>query len=58
MAGAAAGRANECDLSGMAAGLDLLPTTVCAGFKTLSLTSVQNLGSKNPRSMKLALDKV
>ncbi len=38
-------------------GLDLLPTIACAGFRTLSLASVQNLGSRDPRLTKLALDR-
>jgi hypothetical protein len=37
-------------------GLDLLPPIVCAGFRTLSLASLQNLGSRDPRLTKLALD--
>ncbi len=35
---------------------DLLPPIACAGFRTLSLASVQNLGSRDPRLTKLALD--
>jgi hypothetical protein len=53
-----AGRANEGDLWGLSVGLDLLTTTVCAGFGTLSLAYVQKLGSRDPGLMKLALDKV
>jgi hypothetical protein len=53
-----AGQANEGDLLGLSFGLDLLPPTVCAGFRTLSLASVQNLGSRYPGLMKSALDKV
>ncbi len=37
-------------------GPDLLPPIACAGFRTLSLASVQNLGSRDPRLTKLALD--
>jgi hypothetical protein len=37
-------------------GLDLLPTIVCAGFRTLCLASVQNLGSIDPSLTELALD--
>ncbi len=36
-------------------GLDLLAPIVCAGFRTLSLASVQNLGSRDPHLTKLAL---
>ncbi len=39
-------------------GLDQLPTTVCTGSRTLSLASVRISGSRDPRLMKLALDKV
>ena len=51
-----AGQENQGDLWGLSLGLDLLPLTVCAGFKTLSLASVQNLGSRDPGLKKLALD--
>ncbi len=37
--------------------LDLQPPIVCAGFRTLSLASVQNLGRWNTGLMKLALDR-
>jgi hypothetical protein len=37
-------------------GLDLLSPIACAGFRTLFLASVQNLGSRDPRLTKLALD--
>jgi hypothetical protein len=53
-----AGLAYEGDLWGLSLGHALLPLTVCAGFSTLSLASVQNLGSRDPGLMKLALDKV
>ncbi len=49
----------EGDLWDQSLGLDLLSTTVCAGFRTLSLASLQNLGStgsRDPRLTKLALD--
>ena len=49
-----AGQEIEGDLWGQSLGLDLLPTIVCAGFRTLSLASVQNLGSRDPRLTKLA----
>jgi hypothetical protein len=39
----------------LSVGLDLLPPTVCAGCRTLA--SVQNFGSRDPFSMKLALIK-
>ncbi len=39
-------------------GLDMLSSIVCASFRTLLLTSVQNLGSRDPFLMKLALDQV
>ena len=51
-----AGQENEGDLWEQSLGLDLLPPTVCAGFRTLSLASVQNLGSRDPCLTKLALD--
>ncbi len=57
-----AGQDIEGDLSGwdqsFKLGLDLLPLApiACAGFMTLSLASVQNLGSRDPHLMKLALD--
>ncbi len=37
-------------------GLDLLPPSVRVGFRTRCPTSVQNLGSRDPRLTKLALD--
>jgi hypothetical protein len=51
-----AGQEIKGDLWDQSLGLDLLPTIKCAGFRTLSLDSVQNLGSRDPRLMKLALD--
>ena len=51
-----AGQENEGDLWDQSLGLDLLSLTVCVRFRTLSLTSVQNLGSRDPRLTKLALD--
>ncbi len=51
-----AGQEIEGDLWDQSLGLDLLPTIVCAGFRTLSLASVQNLGSREPRLTKLALN--
>jgi hypothetical protein len=37
-------------------GLDLPPPSARIGFRTRSPTSVQNLGSRDPRLTKLALD--
>ena len=54
---AMAGRENQGDLWDLASGLDLQPPIVCAGFRTLSLASVQNLGRWDARLMKLALDR-
>ena len=53
-----AGQEIEGDLWDQSLGLELLPPTsiACAGFRTLSLASVQNLGSRDPRLTKLALD--
>jgi hypothetical protein len=51
-----AGQEIEDDLWDQSLGLDLLQTMVCIGFRTLSLASVQNLGSRDPRLTKLALD--
>ena len=51
-----AGRENQGDLWVLSSGLGLQATIVCAGFKTLSLASVQNLGRRDARIMKLALD--
>ncbi len=50
------GRENQGDLWGLALGLDLQLPIVCAGFRTVSLTSAQKLGRCDARSMKLALD--
>ena len=44
-----AGLENQGDLLELASGLDLQPPIVCAGFRTLSLASVQNLGSSDAR---------
>jgi hypothetical protein len=53
-----AGQGIEGYLWGQSLGLDLLPPIAIAGFRTLSLASVQNLGSslRDPRSTKLALE--
>ncbi len=51
-----AGREIEGDLWDQSLGLDLLPTIVCTGFRTLSLASVQKMGSRDLRLTKLALD--
>ncbi len=51
-----AGQEIEGDLWDQSLGLDLLPPIACAGFKTLSLASVQKWGSRDPCFMKLALD--
>ena len=51
-----AGQEKQGDLWGLSMGLDLLQPTVCAGFRTLSLASVQNLGRRDPCLTKLALD--
>ncbi len=50
------GQEIEGDLWDRYLGLDLLPPSVHVGFRTRSPTSVQNLGSRVPRSTKLALD--
>ena len=55
---AMAGRENQGDLWDVASGLDLQLPIVCAGFRTLSLTTVQTLGCRDARLMKLALDRV
>ncbi len=39
-----AGRENKGNLWDLTLGLDLQPPFVCAGFRTLSLASVQSLG--------------
>ncbi len=51
-----AGQAVESDLWDQSLGLDLLSTIVCAGFRTQSLASVQNLGNRDAHLTKLALD--
>ena len=51
-----AGRENQGDLWVLSSELDLQPSIVCAGFRTLSLASVQSLGHRDARLMKLALD--
>jgi hypothetical protein len=51
-----AGQEIEGDLWDQSLGLDLLPPIACAGFRTLPLASVQNLGSTDPRLTKLPLD--
>ncbi len=53
-----AGQEIEGDLWDQSLGLDLLSSIVCAVFRTLSLAFVQNLGSRDPRLTKLALDQV
>ncbi len=39
-----AGQENQGYLWELTSGIDLQPPIVCAGFRTLSLASVQNLG--------------
>jgi hypothetical protein len=52
-----AGQEIEGDLWDQSLGLELPPPIACAGgFRTLFLASVQNLGSRDPRLTKLALD--
>jgi hypothetical protein len=48
----------EGDLWDQSTGRDLLHPSVCVGFRTLSEppTSAQNVGSRDPRVTKLALD--
>jgi hypothetical protein len=41
-----AGQEIEGDLWDQSLGLELLPPFVCAGFRTLSLASVQNWGAE------------
>ncbi len=53
---AMAGREIQGDIWDLTSGLDLQLPIVCAGFRTLSLASVQNLGSWDTRLLKLALD--
>ena len=47
----------EGDLWYQSLGRDLLPPSSCVGFRTLSPTSVQNLGSGDSLSRKLALNR-
>ena len=49
-------RENQGDLWVMSSGLDLQLPSVCAGFRTLSLASVQSLGHRDACLMKFALD--
>jgi hypothetical protein len=51
-----AGREKQGDPWVLALRLNLQPPIACAGFMTLSLASVQNLGRRDAREMKLALD--
>jgi hypothetical protein len=51
-----AGRENQGDLWDLASGLDRQPPIVCAGLRTLSLATVQNLRHIDACLMKLALD--
>jgi hypothetical protein len=51
-----AGQEIEGDLWDQSLGLELLQPIACPGFRTLSLASVQNLVSRDPRLTKLALD--
>ncbi len=53
---AMAGQEFEGDLWDQSLGLDLLNPSTNVGFRTLSLTSVQNFGSSDPRLRKLGLD--
>ena len=50
------GRENQGDLWVLSLGLYLQLPIVCAGFRTLALASVQNLGHREASLMKLALD--
>ena len=50
-----AGRENQGNLWFLSLGLDLQLPIVCAGFRTLSLASVQSLGHRDARLMKFAL---
>ncbi len=52
-----AGRENQGDLWDLTYRLDLHLPAVCAGFRTLSLASVQNLGRSDAQLMKFALDR-
>jgi hypothetical protein len=53
-----AGQEIEGDLWDQYCELDLPPPSARIGFRTRSPTSVQNLGSRDPRLTKLALDQV
>ena len=46
----------EGDLWDQSLGRDLLPPSACVGFRTLSPSSVQNLGSRDPRLTKTYQD--
>ncbi len=52
-----AGPENQGDIWDLTYRLDLQLPIVCAGFRTLSLASVQNLGRSDTRLMKLAIDR-
>ncbi len=43
-----AGQEIEGDIWDQSLGLDLLAPIACAGFRTLSLASVQHMGSRDP----------
>ena len=51
-----AGRENQGDRWVLSSGLDLQLPIVCAGFRALSLASVQSLRQRDSRLMKIALD--
>ncbi len=51
-----AGQEIKGDLWDQSLGLDLPPLSTRVGFRTRSPTSLQNLGSRDPRLTKLALD--
>jgi hypothetical protein len=51
-----AGQEIEGELWDQSLGLNLSPPSARVGFRTRSPTSVQNLGSRDPCSTKLALD--
>ena len=51
-----AGQEIKGDLWDQSLGLDLPPPSAHVGLRTRSPTSVQNLGSRDPRLTKLALD--
>ena len=52
-----AGRENQGDLWVLSSGLDLQLPILCTGFRTLFFASVQSLGHRDARLMKLALDR-